>query len=543
MEKRSSFLMLITGVALLMVGTVHAQEEETLLPEDQIMEQALQEAESRLRGDSLTITLEAGRIQSVAAEDVIRVAIGNPQIADVSVVSTNELLLQAKTAGSTNLIIWDRAGQRVLPVEVLDKAPETTEQQLGRLLSQTNFPGVEVRREDRKIFVVGTIERQEDMDRLEQVLSSFPDTANLVELKLPAVPQEITPPLVGLSVQVVELNRSDLERLGVNWSNSIAFTEPSVTDLTWRDSLMKFGTSLTRSSFSATLNALVQQNRARLLAEPKLVTASGKEASSFVGLEVPILAASSTGTGTGTVTANVEFKQTGVTLKMTPVVQQGGKITTKLEAEVSGIDTASGLTVPVGSSTVLVPGFKVRKAHTEVTTESGESIVIAGLLESEDNESASQVPGLGSIPVFGRLFRSPEIKATQRELVITVTPELLRDSQSNTERRLALEQAVTTAGIDDPKLRYALLVQERIARAIQYPSREHQLNLSGTVKLRLRLFSDGSLGEITVSQSSGIQALDSEALHAAKTQAPYPTFPSQLAERELWLEVPVAFHL
>jgi TonB family protein len=126
-----------------------------------------------------------------------------------------------------------------------------------------------------------------------------------------------------------------------------------------------------------------------------------------------------------------------------------------------------------------------------------------------------------------------------------VTPEILVDEAVKADHQLALEQALSvaevTSSIEDPRLRYALQVQDRIAKALRYPEREKELNLEGTVKLKLHLFSDGTLGRAMVSKSSGIESLDAEALKVAESQAPYPQFPGQLPERELWLEIPVIF--
>ena len=250
---------------------------------------------------------------------------------------------------------------------------------------------------------------------------------------------------------------------------------------------------------------------------------------------------------TSTVSASIEFRKTGVLLKMTPNVLEDQRITTVLEAEVSGIDTASGLSVPVGSQTVTVPGFKVRKTATQVTTASGETIVIAGLLEVEDTHDISQVPALGSIPVIGRLFRSPEKESTQRELVIAVTPQLLTDRTRAAENAAALQPAVAsaeaTASVTDPTLRYALQVQDRIAKSIQYPSREREGGRGGRVKLRLHLFRDGTLGQAVIAESSGIESFDQEALKTAQGQSPYPPFPSDVAQQDLWLDLPVLFRL
>jgi len=119
------------------------------------------------------------------------------------------------------------------------------------------------------------------------------------------------------------------------------------------------------------------------------------------------------------------------------------------------------------------------------------------------------------------------------------------DTGIQADRRIALDQALAvaevTASVDDPRLRYALIIQERIGKSLRYPKREQDLGLDGTVKLRLHLFSDGTLGRVMVSQPSGIEALDMEALKAAEIQSPYPGFPSELIEKELWLEVPIIF--
>lgn len=497
------------------------------------------------------IVLEPGQIHSLSTENLQRIAIGNPDVADLTVVSLSEVLIKAKVDGATNIIVWDQRGTRTWTIHVVDRAPETLEGQLHQLLADLHIPGVSVTREANKVFLVGEVTKQEELDRLEQMLTPFKGVTNLVNLhEEPAAP---TPPpdLVKLAVQVLEMSRSDLDKLGVKWSDSVAFTEPSAEDKTVYQALTHFGTSVTRSSFSATLNALVQKNRARILSEPKLVTSSGKEASSFIGLEVPIITATSFGTVTATVSASIEFRKTGVLLKMTPTIVKladGRKITTVIEAELSDIDDSVALQVPVGTQTVKVPGFKVRKANTEFTTASGESIVIAGLLEAQSSEVVNQVPALGNVPVLGRLFRTPENKSSQREIVVVVTPETIGDQdEAPGERQTAMEHTLAvmevTPTVQDPTLRYALQIQERIAKAIHYPSQEQGQGMSAAAKLRVQVFRDGTLGQALISKSSGVQSFDSEVLKAAWAQSPYPPFPAELGQKYLWLELPILFRL
>lgn len=496
-----------------------------------------------------TLVLSPGAIQTLPVSEVTRVAIGDPNVADVTIVSGSQLLVKAKTSGTTNLILWDARGQSEFTIQVAHAGsePSSIVEQLTQLLQQLHLSSVTVNLQAGKIFLMGEVEEDAQQLLLEEVASMFNGAVfNLTTVRAPALVVEEPAPLIGLSVQVIEVNRTDIEKLGVGWSQSIALTETQPAASSVSEQLLRIGQSAQRGNLVATLNALVQKNKARVLSEPKLVTASGKEASSFIGVEVPVITTTSFGTSTSSVSASIDYRETGVLLKMTPTLHADGeRITIRMTAEVSGIDTSVGLSVPVGSSTILVPGFKSREATTEVTAISGETVVIAGLLEAEDSDAMSQVPALGSIPVVGRLFRSPELKSTRRELVLAITPELLADEGTAADRRLSLEQALAvaevTASVDDPRLRYALNVQDRIAKVLRYPQREKELNIEGTVKLRLHLFADGTLGRAIVSESSGIESLDLEAVKAAESQSPYPGFPSQLSERELWLEVPIIF--
>ena len=516
-------------------------------------------------GAKTALSLEQGELRRVAVDNVERIAIGDPDVLDLTVVSPTEVLLQAKAIGKTNVIVWDRHGQTLWDVSVVDRAQEGLETAVAQLVQALKLPHVIVKAEHGRVFVVGDVGSEAEAQQVERALEAFPGVVNVVRIIAQAPTPPVPAPLVRLAVQVIDVSRSDLDQLGINWSQSLAYTGPSETSVTFMDALTRIGTTLnrdlgSRGSVTATLNALVQQNRARILAEPKLVTASGKQASSFVGVEVPIIKATSFGSDTGSTSASIEFRETGVVLTMTPLVNPSAdaehKITTTVQAEVSSVDSSVALSIPVGTKTIAVPGFKVRKANTEVTTASGESIVIAGLLQSEDTFTNSQVPALGSIPVMGRLFKAPKTESSQRELVIVVTPDLLGPATSagaGGEKQTAVEQALAVAEVSasetvattahDPILRYAMAIQERIAKAIHYPGRERDRSISGQVKLKLHLFSDGTLGRALISESSGIEAFDLEALKAAEVQAPYPPFPPELSKqkRELWLELPVVF--
>lgn len=515
------------------------------------------------------LELAVGELQTLAVQDPTRVAISNPAVADVTIISPTEVLLQAKEAGTTNVLLWDANGQRTVLVTVVSTEPVSpTGEQLTNLLRHLKLDGtVHVEREGATFFLIGEVEKAEQLEQLERMLDTYPNAKNLVIVRPPAVPlppPASTSPLVRLGVQLVELRGSAGEQLGVDWSDAIGFTEQSFTvgqagEVDPNEALIGLNDSIAkrlgepfrvgrlfRQGFQATVNFLATHGKARVLAEPTLVTASGKPATSFMGSEIPIVSATNTG-GSGAVTTQIEFREVGVKLTMTPtILDTQDKINMVMKAEITGVDTARQITVGAGGSqTATVPGFRTRRAETEVVTTPGETVVIAGLMQSEDSETVEEVPGLGRMPVIGRLFRTPSTTNEQTELVVAVTPELVQDTAAVTDKRLALEQALASAevlaAVEDPRLRYALTVQERISKALRFPQREKELNLEGMVKLRLHVFHDGTLGRAMVAESSGIQAFDTEALKAAESQSPFPGFPSQLIERELWLEVPVIF--
>ncbi len=499
------------------------------------------------------LSLKTGEIQSIPVEGLTRVAIGNPLVADVTIVSSKALLLQATAAGTTNLILWDQRGQHAWNVEVLDSAKESVELQLRQMIHDLNLPDVRVTREHDKLFLTGQVPGKQDVDRLDQLLSAYKDkVTNLVSVA-PAQPAPpLAPPSVKLTVQLIEMTRDATDKFGVDWMKSLTFTETTfgVKGPTGNLSLperiedaFRIGAvsrSGTGGNLSAVLNLLVTQGKARVLAEPKLVAASGKEATATIGVEVPVITATSV--SSGTVSQSIEFKKTGVELKFQPtVLEDGHSIRLSLDAKVSSIDTTNAITV----SGIVVPGFRVRQTQTEIVLDSGQVLLIAGLIQDEEKKNLSQLPGIGSIPVLGNLFRSTQFVRGQTELIMIVTPELTGENPMTADRAFTLDQALVSAeaaaGVNDPVLRYALQVQDRLAKAIRYPPRDKDQSGSGRVKLRLHLLRDGTLGQAIISESSGIQVFDLEALKVAESQSPYPPFPTELSQSDLWLELPVLF--
>jgi len=248
------------------------------------------------------------------------------------------------------------------------------------------------------------------------------------------------PQQVSLHVRIAEMNRTLTRELGVNWSgandpNSFGtaslgksvktgiYTNNPVADSTVTPN--QFALQLVHGfNLETIISALSDDSLIHLLAEPNLTTMSGEPANFLVGGEFPVPVA------TNANTVSVEFKQYGISLSFVPTVLAHGAISLHVRPEVSQLDKANGVTFFFGttnnSSGLSIPGLDVRRADTTVQLGSGQSFVIAGLLQDQTTLTGNAVPGLGDVPILGALFRSDSFQRNQSELVIIVTPYLVK---------------------------------------------------------------------------------------------------------------------
>jgi pilus assembly protein CpaC len=256
-----------------------------------------------------------------------------------------------------------------------------------------------------------------------------------------------SPQQVMLKVRFVEVNRSAARELGFRWDrfgrNQIGvpnsqigrgLTETSIdkdTGMLTREATpaiagIPFATILSTfggwgQGLDLTISALEEKGLVRRLAEPNLVALSGDTAEFHAGGKIPIVTATSTGAGFPTTTTT--FEEFGVRLKFTPTVLSNGLINLRLEPEVSDIDRS--LAVPTGGG-LSAPGITVRRARTAVELRDGQSFALAGLLQNVTDRDVDQLPWLGSIPIIGAVFRSTAYRSRETELVVIVTPHLVR---------------------------------------------------------------------------------------------------------------------
>jgi pilus assembly protein CpaC len=188
------------------------------------------------------------------------------------------------------------------------------------------------------------------------------------------------------------------------------------------------GYTSSRYDINGIIDALATDQLVTILAEPNLTAQSGEPASFLAGGEFPIPIAGSTSNGTATIT--VEFKQFGVSLEVVPTVLSAGRINLRVRPEVSQLSTNGSVSVPIAGGTLTIPALTVRRAETTVELGSGQSFAIAGLLQKTSSDSTSALPGAGEIPIIGALFKSNDFQRGESELVIIVTPYLVKPTSS-----------------------------------------------------------------------------------------------------------------
>ncbi|EYD77850.1 Type II/IV secretion system secretin RcpA/CpaC, associated with Flp pilus assembly [Rubellimicrobium mesophilum DSM 19309] len=396
-------------------------------------------------------------------------SIANPGIADISSLSDRTIYVLGKAPGRTTLTLLGADGQLISNVEVR-VTPDVAEfkERLEQILPGQ---GVEVRTANDGIVLSGTVDSIQDLDRALELANRYaPDrVSNLMTV---GGTQQVM-----LQVRFAEMNRTVTKSLssslgiqgttlggdlGVS-AGTGALNDGTTLGGAFGGNLPAGGTNTAGVllGFNAgglevglLLEALEQRGVVRTLAEPNLTALSGQTASFLAGGEYPIPVAQ----GDGTI--SVEFKPFGVELNFVPRVVDGDLINIEMQAAVSSIDTANG----ISQSGLNIAAFRRRESSTTVEMRDGESFAIAGLLQDDFRDLNGQVPWLGDVPVLGALFRSASYQRAQSELVIIVTPHLVTPTRGEalalpTDRvrppserdlflfgRVAASQAPTTGG-------------------------------------------------------------------------------------------------
>lgn len=393
---------------------------------------------AQLPPTTVRVTLTAGRSTVVETDfDVTRIAVTNPAVADAVVVQPREILIDGKGPGTVSLIVWGPGRRQQYDVVVAQEITNL-QQQLQAL-----FPGEDIRvnASADAIILSGQVSSNPVMLRageIAQATSAKARVINMLQLPGGAESQQVI-----LQVRFAEVNRRAMTELGVSLftgptgfkdvigrSSTQQFAAPAFDNLerieengqvstsgeiTFSDFLNLFVFN-TKYNVGALIKALQTTGFFQSLAEPNLIAYNGQEASFLAGGEIPVPVVQG---ATGTVT--VDYKEFGIRLNFRPTIA-GDVIRLKVRPEVSTLDFGNGITL----SGFRIPALSTRRAETEVELRDGQSFVIAGLLDNLTQDNTAAVPLLSRLPIIGYLFRSKSERAERTELMVLITPRLVR---------------------------------------------------------------------------------------------------------------------
>ena len=371
------------------------------------------------------VQLTAGRSTVLNTDvDVTRIAITNPAVADAVVVAPREILIDGKAAGTVSLIVWG-PGSRVQYDVVVEQPVSTLEQHL-----RTLFPGedIAVSTNEGATILAGRVSSTKVMLRAGEIAAA--STPKLQVINLLQVPGGSDSQQVMLQVRFAEVNRRKLTEAGLNLfalrtdfigrSTTQQFAAPDFDEeraggLVFADFLNLFFFDR-KHGIGGVLKALQSTGGFQSLAEPNLIAYNGQEASFLAGGEFPIPVVQG---NSGQVT--VVFKEFGIRLNFTPTIA-GDVIRLKVQPEVSSLDYANGITL----SGFRIPALTTRRAATDVELRDGQTFAIAGLMDNISQTDSAALPILSRLPIIGSLFKSTSKRAEQTELMVLITPRLVR---------------------------------------------------------------------------------------------------------------------
>ena len=368
----------------------------------------------------------------MAASGITRLAVGNPAIADVQLLSSGDFLLVGKKAGTTSLIVWSDGGRRT---EYTVYVAGNDRGMASAIQDAIGYPKVHVQMIEDRVMLRGKVENQYEHDTALKIAGLYTggDGSGVIDLLEMEHPSQIR-----LEAQIIEINSDYTKNLGIQYwsqtpgsnSNSGSSSDNTNSGITVGTAGLFYGGedfSSTRkhggwlgshvANVNVTLQALINEGKARILSRPSITTMSGKTANILIGGRIPIPVSD----GNGNV--SIDWHEYGVKLKIEPVVDSEDKITSKVHAEVSTLDYSHGVKIDSFS----VPGIATREAESEVNVRSGMTMAIGGLINSEDAKIVSKIPLLGDLPIIGRFFRHTSNTRDKREVIILITPTLVAD--------------------------------------------------------------------------------------------------------------------
>lgn len=363
------------------------------------------------------LELNQAYLYQAGSSKITRVTVANPAIADVVVLDKVKLNIIGKALGSTSLSVWSANGMRQDFVISVCNTDTATAQFIKQSMG---LDGVQVAKVGDKLVLQGTVENQYELNNalgMAKVYAGEDNIVNLIQMK--------NPTMVNLSALVIDISGKDAGDLGFKYGVakeiSLDGGVPKITfgtagdfygGMDWQDY-----THHPFQNVDFMIQALASQNKIKVLSRPNITTMSGEEAEILIGGELPIPTSKD-----GEI--SVEWKPYGIKLKIKPQVDQENKITSKVEAEVSGIDASVSIPTSAGK----IPGLISRKASTMLSVPDGQTMAIGGLMNSDESKVITKVPILGDIPIIGEFFKHTSTSKDKRELMILITPTIVTNN-------------------------------------------------------------------------------------------------------------------
>jgi pilus assembly protein CpaC len=419
---------LVVYIIVILVAAPQAQQPQAFNPAGTASATVVRDAVS---GSEIELMVGRSTVLNTGSQ-IARVSLTVPDIADALVTAPAQILIHGKKPGTISMFVWDKAGA-ISTFEV------KVRHDLSALAAQLKqlFPGedITVLGSGKDVVISGTVSTKYVVEKAADVAAGYvakkEDVVNMLKQQ-----EGVASNQVMLRVRFAEVSRSAMQELGASFfahgagsSNQwYGRTNPGIGGPEFDDGKLVFSDFLNLFVFNAKENlggvvrALSNKGLFQSLAEPNLIATNGKEASFLAGGEYPYPVVQS---GSGTNAVTIIFKEFGVRLTFTPTVLSGDLIHLKVKPEVSSLDFANAVTI----DGFRVPALSTRRTETEVELRDGQTFAIAGLMNNTLTNTMGKIPGIGDIPILGLLFRSKAHQKNQTELVVMITPSIVRRGQ------------------------------------------------------------------------------------------------------------------
>lgn len=387
-----------------------------------------------------TIRIAKGKPRTIkTSTPFYEIVIGDPEVANVNPLTDDSFYVLGNNLGTTGIALFDENKQLVGTVDI-EVTLDTD--RLARTI-RDSVPGgeeIEVSSANGRVVLSGSANDQVAADKASKIASNFSGEEEVINSVNISSSQQ-----VQLNVRFVEINREVGQELGAKLGvkymgaggsigfNSAPSASTNVPAGQIIGNLMSGGWSI-----DLAIKALEDRGVARRLAEPNLIARSGEKASFLAGGEFPIPVSEEDGKIT------VDYKKYGVSLDFMPKVLADGLISLDIEPEVSSIDTSASYNI----GNISIPGFVVRRARTSIDLKSGQSFMMAGLLQSQNDMIQQRVPGVGKMPVLGPLFSSKAYQRRETDLVIIVTPYLVKPIDPSKKLATPVDSTLAASNVD-----------------------------------------------------------------------------------------------